>query len=75
MTIVFQTIEMKREATVLQTKSAEKKARLEAEFVQNFNHDFTELQIENILKEVSAPDALVPQVCASLSFMVNILWT
>jgi len=53
---------MKREATVLQTKSAEKKARLEAEFVQNFNHDFTELQIENILKEVSAPDALVPQL-------------
>ena len=56
---------MKREATVFQTKTAEKKARLEAEFVQNFKPDFTELQVENILKEISAPEALVQQVCTT----------
>lgn len=44
------------------TKTEEKKARLEAGLQINVNQDFTSLQIENILKEVSLPSSLAQQV-------------
>ena len=55
---------MKRSAGSRQslTKTEEKKARLEAGLQININQDFTSLQIENILKEVSLPSSLAQQV-------------
>jgi len=55
---------MKRSAGSRQslTKTEEKKARLEAGLQININQDFTSLQIENILKEVSLPSSLAQQL-------------
>jgi len=53
---------MKRLAGASLTKTEEKKARLEAGLHLNVNQDFTSLQIDNILKEVSVPSSIAQQL-------------
>ncbi len=53
---------MKREAGTPLTSSEDKKARFEAGLDLDLSRDLSDLQVENILKEVTAPGPVQTQV-------------
>ena len=62
---------MKREAVTSLTSSEDKKARFEAGLDLDLSRDLSDLQVENILKEVSAPESV--QIQVNLLFLMYFL--
>jgi len=64
---------MKREAGAFLARTDDKKARWEAGLDLDLSRDITDLQVENILKEVSAPPAVKAQITELVTGLTDLL--